>query len=85
MPILIGGLLGFLVWFIMRYIVAGWYTVGQNERAVKTVFGKAQRLAGQTTLDDPIADSLNSDEKTRYSYPQVRVIMPGGPYFKWPW
>jgi regulator of protease activity HflC (stomatin/prohibitin superfamily) len=69
----------------MRYIVAGWYTVGQNERAVKTVFGKAQRLAGQTTLDDPIADSLNSDEKTRYSYPQVRVIMPGGPYFKWPW
>jgi regulator of protease activity HflC (stomatin/prohibitin superfamily) len=28
---------------------------------------------------------LNDDEKERYAYPQVRVIMPGGPYFKWPW
>ena len=23
--------------------------------------------------------------KKRYACPQVRVIMPGGPYFKWPW
>jgi regulator of protease activity HflC (stomatin/prohibitin superfamily) len=28
---------------------------------------------------------LSEDQKTRYAYPQVRVIMPGGPYFKWPW
>ena len=52
---------------------------------MKTVFGRAERLGNLTTLDDPIADSLNDDQKLRYVYPQVRVIMPGGPYFKWPW
>ena len=24
-------------------------------------------------------------ERERYAWPQVRVIPPGGPYFKWPW
>jgi regulator of protease activity HflC (stomatin/prohibitin superfamily) len=28
---------------------------------------------------------MREDEKERYCYPQVHVIMPGGPYFKWPW
>ena len=28
---------------------------------------------------------LSDEEKERYDYPQVRVIPPGGPYFKWPW
>jgi regulator of protease activity HflC (stomatin/prohibitin superfamily) len=32
-----------------------------------------------------MAEHLNSDERTRYAYPQVRVIPPGGPYLKWPW
>jgi regulator of protease activity HflC (stomatin/prohibitin superfamily) len=36
-------------------------------------------------LEDPIAASLSAGERERYSYPQVRVIPPGGPYFKWPW
>ncbi|MEI7833894.1 MAG: SPFH domain-containing protein, partial [bacterium] len=36
-------------------------------------------------LNDPISETLRDDEKTRYNYPQVRVIPPGGPYFKWPW
>jgi regulator of protease activity HflC (stomatin/prohibitin superfamily) len=85
MPIIAGCFIGFMGWFLVRYLVAGLYTVNQNERAVKTSFGRAQRLASLTTLDDPIAESLNADEKTRYVYPQVRVIMPGGPYFKWPW
>jgi regulator of protease activity HflC (stomatin/prohibitin superfamily) len=85
MPILIGCFLGFLAWFFVRYLAAGLFTVNQNERAVKTSFGRAQRVSGLTTLDDPISESLNADEKTRYAYPQVRVIMPGGPYFKWPW
>jgi regulator of protease activity HflC (stomatin/prohibitin superfamily) len=85
MPILIGCVLGFLAWFLVRYLAAGLFTVNQNERAVKTSFGRAQRVSGLTTLDDPISESLNADEKTRYAYPQVRVIMPGGPYFKWPW
>jgi regulator of protease activity HflC (stomatin/prohibitin superfamily) len=85
MPIILGCLFGFVVWFLMRYLVAGIYTVDQNERAVKTSFGRAERLGELTTLDDPISEMLNPDQKQRYCYPQVRVIMPGGPYFKWPW
>ena len=85
MLILIGCFFGFLAWFLVRYLAAGLFTVNQNERAVKTSFGRAQRVSGLTTLDDPISESLNADEKTRYAYPQVRVIIPGGPYFKWPW
>ncbi|MCC6442534.1 MAG: SPFH domain-containing protein [Armatimonadetes bacterium] len=76
---------GFVAWFLVRYLVAGIYTVDQNERAVKTVWGKAQRLEDATTLDDPIADTLRTEERERYRYPQVQVIQPGGPYFKWPW
>jgi regulator of protease activity HflC (stomatin/prohibitin superfamily) len=85
MSITFGVIVGFVVWFIVRYLIAGLYTVDQNERAVKTSLGRAQRLAGQTTLDDPIAQTLRPDERERYSYPQLRVIQPGGPYFKWPW
>src|ERR1051325_11325482 len=85
MPAVIGVVLGFVAWFIARYLLAGLYTVDQNERAVKTVFGRAERIPGVTTLDDPIAEHLTPDQKERYRYPQVRVIPPGGPYFKWPW
>jgi len=52
---------------------------------VITTFGRAQRVGVATTLDSPIAASLNADERERYKYPQVRVVHPGGPYFKWPW
>ena len=34
---------GFVIWFLVRYLVAGLYTVAQNERAVKTSFGRAER------------------------------------------
>ncbi len=85
MSIILGCILGFIIWFLMRYLVAGIYTVDQNERAVKTRFGRAERIDNLTTLDDPITDMLTDDQKRRYSYPQVRVIMPGGPYFRWPW
>lgn len=85
MDILIGILIGFLAWVVVRCVLTGFYTVDQNQRAVKTVFGRAERLGGRTTLEDPIATTLNDDERERYCYPQVRVIMPGGPYFKWPW
>jgi regulator of protease activity HflC (stomatin/prohibitin superfamily) len=85
MTILLGGFLGFVVWFLSRYLIGGLYTVDQNERAVKTIFGRADRVPDMTTLSDPIAESLSEDEKLRYIYPQVRVIPPGGPYFKWPW
>src|ERR1700722_11811963 len=86
MSVLFGILVGFAAWFLLNYLVAGLYTVDQNERAVKTVFGRAERLEGKYTLDDPeMAAALNADEKERYNYPQLRVIPPGGPYFKWPW
>ena len=85
MSILSGIVLGFVAWFLMRYLVSGIYTVNQNERAVKTRFGRVERVGTATTLQDPIADSLLPEDKERYNYPQVRVIPPGGPYFKWPW
>jgi regulator of protease activity HflC (stomatin/prohibitin superfamily) len=85
MSIAVGCLLGFVVWFLVRYLATGLYTVNQNERAVKTSFGRGQRVQNLSTLDDPISESLNDDEKTRYAFPQVRVIPPGGPYFKLPW
>jgi regulator of protease activity HflC (stomatin/prohibitin superfamily) len=80
-----GIVLGIAAWFMVRYLLAGLYTVDQNERAVKTIFGRAQRLGAETTLDDPIAQSLRPDERDRYRYPQLRVIQPGGPYFRFPW
>jgi regulator of protease activity HflC (stomatin/prohibitin superfamily) len=83
--IFIGCFFGFIAWFLTRYLAAGLYTVNQNERAVKTSFGRAERVGDATTLDDPIAEPLNEEERPRYNYPQVRVIPPGGPYFKWPW
>jgi regulator of protease activity HflC (stomatin/prohibitin superfamily) len=53
--------------------------------AVKTRFGRAERVGTATTLDGPLAASLAPEERERYKYPQVRVIHSGGPYFKWPW
>ncbi|MFN8392026.1 MAG: SPFH domain-containing protein [Bdellovibrionota bacterium] len=78
-------LLGLLIYFAFRCVISGFYTVDQNERAVLTSFGRAERIKDATTLDDPISKDLRSDEAERYIYPQLRVIQPGGPYFKWPW
>ena len=80
-----GVFIGFIAWFVVRYILTSFYTVDQNERAVKTSFGRAERLGTATTLDSPLAETLSEDERDRYTWPQVRVIGPGGPYFKWPW
>jgi len=85
MDILTGCFLGFFLWFLLRLVLTGIYTVDQNERAVKTSFGRAERLPGKTTLDDPIAGYLREEERSRYAFPQVRVIPPGGPYLKMPW
>jgi regulator of protease activity HflC (stomatin/prohibitin superfamily) len=85
MTIVLGIFVGFLAWFLLRYLAAGLYTVNQDERAVKTSFGRAERIGDATILQDPISEHLRSEERNRYAYPQVRVIPPGGPYFKWPW
>lgn len=78
-----GIIFGFIAWFFLRYILTSFFTVNQNERAVKTSFGKAKRLKVQQIED--LSKYLNSEEASRYDYPQVEVIKPGGPYFKWPW
>lgn len=85
MSILVGIVIGFGVWFIFRYILTSFFTVDQNERAVKTIFGKAERMGEGTTINTPLADMLTDEHKKRYNYPLVKVIQPGGPYFKWPW
>ena len=81
-----GIVVGFVAWFLVRYLVAGLYTVDQNERAVKTIFGRARaprRARPRSTI--PIAEYLRAGRARALRYPQVRVIPPGGPYFKWPW
>jgi regulator of protease activity HflC (stomatin/prohibitin superfamily) len=80
-----GIVIGFGVWFVFRYILTSFFTVEQNERAVKTVFGRAERMGDNMTINTPLADMLTDEHKKRYNYPVVKVIQPGGPYFKWPW
>jgi regulator of protease activity HflC (stomatin/prohibitin superfamily) len=65
--------------------VLGFYAVDQSERGVLTSFGRAQRLTGATTVFTPEGTEMRESEKERYVWPQVRVIGPGGPYFRWPW
>jgi regulator of protease activity HflC (stomatin/prohibitin superfamily) len=78
-----GFLIGIGAYFVYRSIVTGFYTVSPNERAVITVFGKAQRLEmGGSTAE---GSALSEEEKERYNYPVLKTIPPGGPYFKWPW
>lgn len=77
-----GVFLGFLAWFFVRCLLNGFYSVEQNERAVKTVWGRAERLTEGGGRPD---EALSPDEAERYAYPRVRVIPPGGPYFRWPW
>ena len=77
--------LGFLAWFLVRHVILGFYTVDQNERAVVTSFGRARRILGATTVYTPEGAAMREDEKARYVWPQVDVVGPGGPYFRWPW
>ncbi len=80
-----GCIFGFVIWFLYNYLWSGIYTVEQGQVAVKTVFGRAQRIEGKTTLHSSVSINLVDDERERYSYPQLVVIPPGGPYFKFPW
>jgi regulator of protease activity HflC (stomatin/prohibitin superfamily) len=82
---MIGVYFGIIFFVILRYVVMGFYVIQQNERGVKLIFGKAERLNG-STLDLPeFAQTLKADEPGRYNYPILKVIPPGGPYFKFPW
>jgi regulator of protease activity HflC (stomatin/prohibitin superfamily) len=73
--------LGLVLYFVVKVGLRGFYTVRPDERAVKTSFGRAERLPGADTADP----HLSPEEQQRYAYPQLRVIPPGGPYVKMPW
>lgn len=77
-------LTGLIIWFVLRCLVSGFFTIDQNERAVVTTFGRAPRAGAFTTSDDPMAAMLRPDEKERYSYPVLTVRKPGL-HFKFPW
>lgn len=83
MAILIGLILGIITYAVWRSVLSGFYTVSPDQRAVVTSFGKAQRLRGEKASET--ISSLTSEEQERYEFPQVRVVKPGGPYFKMPW
>ena len=85
MEIVIGIAAGACAFFFCYCLLGGLYTLNQNERAVVTNFGRAERLGTATSLDLPISENLRPEERERYVYPQVRVIGPGGPYFRMPW
>lgn len=76
-----GWILFGIILYLLTKCVGGLYHVEQNERAVKTVWGKAERLGP----GGPPSADLTPEEKERYLYPQVRVIPPGGPYYRFPW
>lgn len=80
-----GVAIGVVAWFLFRYILTSFYTVQQDELAVKTRFGRAERIGKLTSLDDPVSDMMAKKDRERYIWPQLRIIQPGGPYFKWPW
>lgn len=84
MTAVLGFLGGLLVYVVVRVLISGFYIVRPDQRAVLTTLGRAERLPGHEMkrADDP---QLTEDEQERYVYPRVRVIGPGGPYFKWPW
>lgn len=66
-------------------LLFGVYTIGPTERGVITTFGRVQRSRGTVSDDPQLGPLLSAEEHERYNYPLIRVIPPGGPYFKWPW
>ena len=59
MGTLAGMFVGVVAWFVVRYLLGGIYTVGPNERAVKTIFGRAERLAENLT----VTENLSAEEQ----------------------
>lgn len=81
MPYIAFYLFGVLLYVAIRVLIGCLYTVRPDQRAVVTSFGAVQKLPAGGSADPAMSD----EELRRYDYPQVRVIGPGGPYFKLPW
>ncbi len=77
---ILGFCAGIILFIVIRVAIGCLYTVRPDQRAVVTSFGAVQKLT-EKAAPPPLSD----DELERYHYPQVRVIGPGGPYFKLPW
>ena len=77
----IGFTIGLALYAVIRVMITGLYTVRPDERAAITSFGRAVRL---TAVNPPPLGEEDGEEQ-RYNYPAIKVIGPGGPYFKWPW
>jgi regulator of protease activity HflC (stomatin/prohibitin superfamily) len=78
--IIFGFFVGIIGYAVVRMLIGCLYTVRPDQRAIVTSFGAVQKL--QEKAPPP---PLTGDERERYEYPQVRVVGPGGPYFKLPW
>ena len=76
----LGFVSGMIAFVIIRVLIGCLYTVRPDQRAVVSSFGAVQKLQ-EKAAPPPLSD----DEMERYHYPQVRVVGPGGPYFKMPW
>jgi regulator of protease activity HflC (stomatin/prohibitin superfamily) len=76
----LGFVSGIIAFVIIRVLIGCLYTVRPDQRAAVTSFGAVQKLQ-EKAAPPPLSD----DEIERYHYPQVRVVGPGGPYFKMPW
>src|SRR5258708_11931882 len=85
MEAIFGIVFGVIAFLLVYCLLGGVYSVPQNERAVVTNFGRAERIGKKTTLDLPIAEYLTPENRERYEYPQIGVIGPGGPYLRMPW
>jgi regulator of protease activity HflC (stomatin/prohibitin superfamily) len=85
MTIVMGVVAGFVAWFWCG--TGGRHLHGQPGRAG----GEDEFWPGRTGRPWPPFSKTQSPSictprnVKRYAYPQVRLIPPGGPYFKWPW
>src|SRR5260370_30599626 len=84
MEAIFGIVFGVIAFLLVYCLLGGVYSVTQNERAVVTNFGRAERIGKKTTLDLPIAEYLTPENRERYEYPQIRVLGPGGPDLRMP-
>ena len=81
----IGCFIGLFIYALVRVLLSGFYTVRPDERAALTSFGRAIRLIPGSDSGANSPPQSENEEQERYNYPALKVIGPGGPYFKWPW
>ena len=70
MSVSFGILVGFVAWFLVRYLLAGLYTVDQNERAVKTML--RPRAAAAATRPRSTTRSPSRCDRTSASATRIR-------------